>query len=175
MQLRDCRLSDNASKNKGFAQRAVARRSERKQETLVKRSRLVRGFLEGEVQVKVHAAVQVHIVAALWQENKVEEALRLGGVEIRRKDASGCVGRVRRPRLGVREEEDVLPLCERGDDLEDLGQGAGLVVREEAADLGGEDAREGSRHAIQALALRLRAPCEGARLPPPYSLQCTPR
>ena len=126
---------ENGAHDDRLSQRAVARGCEGQHNAAVKGGGLVGRLLQRKVEVEVETAVRGDVIAHLGQQHKVVKALRLGGVEIGGKHACGSVGRVGRPGLGVGDEQDLLPVRQRGYNLQHLGQLARLVPSQVAPHL----------------------------------------
>ena len=134
MQHGDGDLCDNRGDDGGFALGAATLCQHGEDDALEEGAGLVQGLLEGVVQVDVELLRLGDVRLDRGEEDGVEEDLRVVGLR-RDEDAGRGVHGVGGPVLRASDAQEGLPGGDGGEDLEGLGELAGLVAREDEADL----------------------------------------
>ena len=103
-------FGQHTAHNDGLPQRAVPRLAQRQQDSLEERGRLEQRLAQRHVQVKVEPLKFAYVVADPRQQDKIVEALRHFGIQIRGEYAGGLVDSRRRPivRLGYIENLNII-------------------------------------------------------------------
>lgn len=117
----------------GFAEGAGAGADEGEEQTLEEGGGLVKGFLEGFVQVDIELLGLVYVFTDAGEQDVVNKGLGEGRAG--RGEELGCfVGGVCGPGVWAGDAEESVPLWEGRENLERLGKFARLVAGEDEAD-----------------------------------------
>mmetsp|Transcript_24865 Transcript_24865/g.41571 ORF Transcript_24865/g.41571 Transcript_24865/m.41571 type:complete len:228 (+) Transcript_24865:575-1258(+) len=135
MQHGDGDARQKARPDYGLPHGAVPGGTQRKHQPLVKRARLVNGFLQRLEEREVEALVAFDVCAASRQQHQVVEALRHLWVKVGRKQARRLVHRVGCPLVRGRDVQNLLPIVKRGDNFQRLGHLAASISSQQPTHL----------------------------------------
>ena len=111
--------------------------TEREEDSLKERSRLVQTFFESFVQLNVEfTGVLTHVLSTLLQQDTLQVDSDFCWLQVGDEDSGACKGSVRCPFGGFCQGENLSPVRQRWKDFERFGKRARLVPREKEANSG---------------------------------------
>jgi len=128
---RNTDFGEHTPNDRGLTEGAISCLADGEQDSLEKGRRLVERLLQRHVEVVVQLFRLLEVVPDSWEQNEVEETLGHLGIEVGGKDPGGLEHRLVGPRVRARDEEDLLPVVQGGNDLERLGNGPSPVPRKQ--------------------------------------------
>ena len=129
----DAGLGQGAANDEGLAECAGAAPAQGEEDALEEGSRLEEGLLEGHVEVEVEALVLGYVVAYPGEEDEVVKVLGLARTQVGGEYLGGLEHGCRRPVLWLRQAQNLLPVAQRWDNLESLGELSRAVLGQDLA------------------------------------------